>query len=112
METKEAILATISEFNNANFSIADDTNDEKYSKNVFIDIKEENETDSNSAIISDEVAMLMQLKEKSLVLFEGLRNAKKEDLEMKLEMIINYLEYQLYIIEDRLKNLQEQTNAK
>lgn len=122
METKEAILSTINELNRADLDerkrsdLADFTEnardsqrdlDESHSKPpLFIDIKEEADLVEDSAI-SGEVALLLRLKEKSLVLFEGLKATQNKDIEIKLEMVISYLEYQLYIIEDRLKTLSE-----
>lgn len=126
METKEAILSTINELNRADLAqsslakskgdleqvdsqdsrISRDSNNESDSKpNIFIDIKEEADLIEDSAI-SDEVALLLRLKEKSLVLFEGLKATQNKDIEIKLEMVISYLEYQLYVIEDRLKSLE------
>lgn len=119
METKEAILATIDELNNVSAEsdtiqsdvdladLAQDLQDsgESNKPNIFIDIKEELDSLANSDI-SDEISLLLRLKEKSLVLFEGLRAAQNKDTEIKLEMVISYLEYQLYMIEDRLKSLE------
>lgn len=121
METKEAILATIDELNNVDLSaesdaiqndvdsadLAQDLQDsgESNKPNIFIDIKEELDSLANSDI-SDEISLLLRLKEKSLVLFEGLRAAQNKDAEIKLEMVVSYLEYQLYMIEDRLKSLE------
>ncbi len=132
METKEAILSTINELNradlaesvlakssksdlaqvdfvdsaNRNSRVSRDSSDESDSKPpLFIDIKEEADLIEDSAI-SDEVSLLLRLKEKSLVLFEGLKATQNKDIEIKLEMVISYLEYQLYVIEDRLKSLE------
>lgn len=128
METKEAILATINELssedsnsiandlkssdlgdsehnlgNSKDFSANDFSTDSK--PNIFIDIKEDVDSLENSGI-NDEISLLLRLKEKSLVLFEGLRATQNKDMEIKLEMVISYLEYQLYLIEDRLKVLE------
>ena len=130
METKEAILSTINELNradlaesksdleqvdfedlaNRNSRISRESSDESDSKPpIFIDIKEEADLIEDSAI-SDEVSLLLRLKEKSLVLFEGLRATQNKDIEIKLEMVISYLEYQLFVIEDRLKSLESREN--
>lgn len=130
METKEAILSTINELNradlaesksdleqvdfedlaNQNLHISRESSDESDSKPpLFIDIKEEADLIEDSAI-SDEVSLLLRLKEKSLVLFEGLRATQNKDIEIKLEMVISYLEYQLFVIEDRLKSLESREN--
>lgn len=122
METKEAILATISELSKEeNFSAesndkkadsanenALDSTEKAVESNIFIDIKEEVE-DIQKSDLGDEVALLLRLKEKSLVLFEGLKGAQNRDegevLAMKVEMVISYLEYQLFEIEERLEQL-------
>lgn len=102
MDTKEAILSTISELG------AQTKND----SHMQSDIKEiEQYASIDEAEIKnnfdDEIITLLRLKEKSLVLFEGLKNTKDSTLEIKLEMVISYLEYQLYIIEDRLKVIKD-----
>lgn len=109
MNTKEAILSTISELGNAtkidiDNNVRNDT--KKVEQDISINIREE--TKNNN--FDDEIITLLRLKEKSLVLFEGLKNARDTALERKLEMVISYLEYQLYIIEDRLKAIQEISN--
>lgn len=119
METKEAILATISELNNIDFKEEDNkttqanngNTENEESKNIFIDIKEENIIDMKKFKPSDEITTLLKLKEKSLVLFEGLKHSKSQNIEIKLEMVINYLEYQLYILEDRLKTLEDKNTG-
>ena len=45
---------------------------------------------------------LKNLKERILVLFEGLNDTKREDLDSRLELTINFLEFLLANIEDRL----------
>ena len=109
MDTKEAILSTISELGNATKIDIDNNvrNDiKKVEQDISINIREE--TKNNN--FDDEIITLLRLKEKSLVLFEGLKNTRDAALERKLEMVISYLEYQLYIIEDRLKAIQEISN--
>ncbi|EOB2211111.1 2-oxoglutarate:acceptor oxidoreductase [Campylobacter upsaliensis] len=61
----------------------------------------------NSNIIAkvqslNEDIFLKNLKERILVLFEGLNDTKKEDLDTRLELTINFLEFLLANIEDRL----------
>lgn len=46
---------------------------------------------------------LKNIKERILVLFEGLKATKKENLEDRLDLTINFLEFLLANIEDRLK---------
>ncbi len=46
---------------------------------------------------------LKNLRERILVLFEGLNRIEKEDLEQRLNLTINFLEFLLANIEDKLK---------
>lgn len=112
LETKEAILATITELSNEVGDVESSPRLEsrgiiEEKKNIFIDIKEDSEIKGLDSILSDELVLLLRLKEKSLVLFEGLKNSKSENIEAKLEMVLSYLEYQLYMIEDRINSLNE-----
>lgn len=50
-----------------------------------------------------EARFLSNIKERILVLFEGLKSAKQEDLETRVDLTINFLEFLLASIEDKLK---------
>ncbi|APA81060.1 hypothetical protein CJD42_3760 [Campylobacter jejuni subsp. jejuni D42a] len=49
------------------------------------------------------IFFLKHLRERILVLFEGLNSIKKDDLENRLNLTINFLEFLLANIEDKLK---------
>ncbi len=51
----------------------------------------------------NEDIFLKHLRERILVLFEGLNSIKKDDLENRLNLTINFLEFLLANIEDKLK---------
>ncbi|MBZ7929254.1 2-oxoglutarate:acceptor oxidoreductase [Campylobacter sp. RM9939] len=51
----------------------------------------------------NEEIFFSNLRERILVLFEGLNSVKKEDLESRLNLTTNFLEFLLANIEDRLK---------
>lgn len=52
---------------------------------------------------SSEARFLNNVKERILVLFEGLKAAEYEDIETRLDLTINFLEFLLASIEDKLK---------
>ena len=56
----------------------------------------------------DEGKFLTSLRERILVLIEGLQSPNNTKLESKIDIIINFLEYQLSVIDERL----ESKNAK
>ena len=49
----------------------------------------------------EEERFLDALQERILVLFEGLRSPNNRDIENKVEMILNFLEYVLAIIDEK-----------
>ncbi|ECH3696841.1 2-oxoglutarate:acceptor oxidoreductase [Campylobacter coli] len=51
----------------------------------------------------NEDIFLKHLRERILVLFEGLNSVKEENLEHRLQLTINFLEFLLANIEDKLK---------
>ncbi|AJD02056.1 2-oxoglutarate:acceptor oxidoreductase [Campylobacter lari] len=55
------------------------------------------------SIINNEEFFLKNLRERILVLFEGLKNTKDEHIEKRLDITITFLEFLLAKIEDRLK---------
>ncbi len=56
-------------------------------------------------VIDANAKFLEILREKTLVLFEGLQNSQTKDLSAKLDLVINYLEYQLSLIDEALKDI-------
>ncbi|MFL1706490.1 CiaD-like domain-containing protein [Campylobacter sp. MOP7] len=56
--------------------------------------------------INGEEIFLRNLKERILVLFEGLNATSRENLEDRLELTLKFLEFVLANVENRLENLQ------
>jgi len=53
---------------------------------------------------NDDTLFLMKVKDRLVVLFEGLQDKNIVDLDSKLQMTLDFLEYLLADIEDRLKD--------
>ncbi|WP_257404010.1 effector protein CiaD [Campylobacter lari] len=68
-----------------------------------IAIKVEALEEKEESIINNEEFFLKNLRERILVLFEGLKNTKDEHIEKRLDITITFLEFLLAKIEDRLK---------
>ena len=81
---KDVILQTLEELENEN------------------DI-ETNDTITNTNTHTDK-QFLLKLRERILVLFEGLQSPNINNLEKKLDLTINYLEYILSDIEQKLND--------
>lgn len=58
-----------------------------------------------SFTLNGEEIFLRNLKERILVLFEGLNAVSKEDLEDRLELTLKFLEFVLANVENRLEDL-------
>ncbi|MCR6590888.1 2-oxoglutarate:acceptor oxidoreductase [Campylobacter insulaenigrae] len=72
------------------------------SEKPIIKVEESKKLDEEQ-IINNEEFFLKNIRERILVLFEGLKNTKDEHLEKRLEITITFLEFLLAKIEDRLK---------
>ncbi|MCV3376420.1 effector protein CiaD [Campylobacter sp. IFREMER_LSEM_CL2194] len=73
--------------------------DDKQAMAIKVEALEEKE----ESIINNEEFFLKNLRERILVLFEGLKNTKDEHIEKRLDITITFLEFLLAKIEDRLK---------
>ncbi|EAI8628931.1 2-oxoglutarate:acceptor oxidoreductase [Campylobacter lari] len=73
--------------------------DDKQNVAIKVEALEEKE----ESIINNEEFFLKNLRERILVLFEGLKNTKDEHMEKRLDITITFLEFLLAKIEDRLK---------
>ncbi len=91
MELKELVESTLEEL------------DERIKEDKLNERLLDRELKVTDLIESDDSLFLLQLKEKLVVLFDGLRDDEVKDLESKLEITLNFLEYTLALIEDKLE---------
>lgn len=69
-------------------------------------VQETNENKSHSEDASlDEKAYLNSMRERLLVLFEGFQAPNNSNIEAKIDLTLNYLEYVLASIDARLEKL-------
>lgn len=112
MELKELILSTLEELDE---KIAEDgvkaeellkEQEERVEAEILerIEAESQKEEEVKEPLVdnSDEVAFLEHTRERMLVLFEGLQAEEMKNIEAKLDITLNFLEYYLAIIEDRL----------
>lgn len=57
--------------------------------------------------LQEEQQFLKDLEQKTLLLFEGLKSPQTKNLPMKLDLVVNYLQYQLYMVQERLKSFKD-----
>jgi len=112
MELKELILSTLEELDE---KIAEDgvkaeellkEQEERVEAEILerIEAESQKEEEVKEPLVdnSDEVAFLEHTRERMLVLFEGLQAEETKNIEAKLDITLNFLEYYLATIEDRL----------
>jgi len=95
MELKDIVLSTLAEIDN---EIIDDNTNKNNTDNETID--------NNSAqehLKTSEEIFLKNLRERILVLFEGFKAPNNKNIEAKVDLTLNFLEYLLATIDARLK---------
>jgi hypothetical protein len=109
MELKDVILSTLAE-------MEDDTQQEtqqpsqKESKDTFVPKQEESlikEQSITSSNIESELIYLNSIRERLLVLFEGFQAPNNVNIEAKIDMTLNFLEYTLATIDARVEKLEK-----
>ncbi len=60
---------------------------------------------SDDIVMSSETQFYENLRERILVLFEGFQSPNNKDIEAKIDMTLNFLEYLLATIDERLDSL-------
>ncbi len=102
MDLKNIILSTLSEIE-GNVSVKEKEN--SIQKDEIKKLKKrEVFKDEN---FSDEEKFLKSLKERILVLFEGFQAPNNQKLEAKIDLTLNFLEYLLAAIDERLSRIEQ-----
>ena len=108
MELKDVILSTLAE-------MEEETQEEQQTpiskeesvvpKQEESLIKEEDKIDTTS--IESELIYLNSIRERLLVLFEGFQAPNNANIEAKIDMTLNFLEYTLATIDARVEKLEK-----
>ncbi len=121
MELKDVVLSTLAEMED-NDAVRQDLKDavnqevnnnfetvshiqEDIQDNEQNEKSEENE--ENEKIIDDELNFLTSIRERLLVLFEGFQAPNNTQIEAKVDMTLNFLEYTLASIDNRLEKIKK-----
>lgn len=101
MELKDMIISTLAELE---VSVEkEDMQDIQKSETVKnIDVSSPMDIDS---ITSSEKQFYENIRERILVLFEGFQSPNNKNIEAKVDLTLNFLEYLLATIDERLENL-------
>lgn len=108
MELEDAILSTLKEIEDKGKSKLLQPKKKSFEeKKEPLEVQEQQESkDSFSEDSSlDEKAYLVSMRERLLVLFEGFQAPNNSNIEAKIDLTLNYLEYVLASIDARLDKL-------
>jgi len=104
MELKDMVMSTLAELE----------------EREEVAVKQEDSTDSKITesqhameidnINSSEKEFYENIRERILVLFEGFQSPNNKNIEAKVDLTLNFLEYMLATIDERLGNLNHPTN--
>lgn len=106
MELKDVILSTLAELEDSKSEIGN----EIFRSEFKLKIQEE-ETKIEPKIeqeqtLSSEMMFLASMRERLLVLFEGFQAPNNTNIEAKVDMTLNFLEYVLVTIDSRVEELE------
>lgn len=119
MELKDVILSTLAEMesqkpeknitNNLKpLKEDEDKTQKKQHEEPKQEIKNEEEsTSDDEQAINSELLFLKSMRERLLVLFEGFQAPNNTNIEAKIDMTLNFLEYVLVAIDTRAEELEK-----
>ena len=105
MELKDIILSTIDELN-----IDTQTQKQPVAQNAPQRQRQERATEdiSEEKSIGDERLYLESMRERLLVLFEGFQSPNNKNIEAKIDLTLNFLEYLLVTVDERLEKIKRE----
>ncbi len=99
MELKDIVLSTLAEIDSDKPEMPDNLVSNEHEEYLNkIDKKLQ-----NNHVDTKEEIFLNNLRERVLVLFEGFKSPNNKNIEAKVDLTLNFLEYLLATIDDRLK---------
>ncbi|SFV67836.1 FIG00469478: hypothetical protein [hydrothermal vent metagenome] len=110
MELKDVILSTLAEMEDSN-SVEEETSPiQRSKKEEFFEATPQTEHvyEQTSSTTESELMYLNSIRERLLVLFEGFQAPNNSNIEAKIDMTLNFLEYTLATIDTRVKKLEKE----
>jgi len=112
MELKDVILSTLAEMDEEVTqpipSVSSSESFEvKETKTLESEVEETPLKEPTTQVIDSELIYLNSIRERLLVLFEGFQAPNNANIEAKVDMTLNFLEYTLATIDSRLEKLEK-----
>ena len=114
MELKDVVLSTLAELEDneavkqeLNNTVEDNINviNQEKIDTSYKEVNQKEQKDDKPA--NDELHFLTSVRERLLVLFEGFQAPNNKEIEAKIDMTLNFLEYTLATIDKRLEKIQK-----
>jgi len=108
MELKDVILSTLAEMEEER-PLENNEEETIISEDIATEtvvVVEENKRETSKVAIESELIYLDSIRERLLVLFEGFQAPNNANIEAKIDMTLNFLEYTLATIDERVENLE------
>lgn len=103
MELKDMIISTLAELEeNEKLVVEREDSTENKTENKTVESQNAMEIDN---IKSSEKEFYENIRERILVLFEGFQSPNNKSIEAKVDLTLNFLEYLLATIDERLESL-------
>jgi len=104
MELKDVILSTLAEMEEQT-----PTENLKHTEDAPLqqDVMEQEEIQEDVTSYDNELYFLQSIRERLLVLFEGFQAPNNANIEAKVDMTLNFLEYTLATIDERVEKLEK-----
>ena len=100
------ILSTLAELEDLNEAKPEAKETKEESKQaVQVELEEEDNTSACGSSLEDEKHFCQSMRERILVLFEGFQSPNNKSIEAKVDLTLNFLEYLLAVIDERLESL-------
>ena len=106
MELKDVILSTLAEMENDESQ----NNVKEMPEETFVELAQESlpqKEENKSSSMESELIYLNSIRERLLVLFEGFQAPNNTNIEAKIDMTLNFLEYTLATIDARVEKLEK-----
>ncbi len=111
MELKDVILSTLAEMEETPLNLKENKFEVKekiiLQEKIVLEEKKVLQESAETNVSESELMYLNSIKERLLVLFEGFQAPNNTNIEAKVDMTLNFLEYTLATIETRVQILEK-----
>lgn len=104
MELKDVILSTLAELEE---EVVDEQLNAVLTPKDISQKESWSEEEEDEPLVANELLYLHSIRERLLVLFEGFQAPNNANIEAKIDMTLNFLEYTLATIDQRIQSLEK-----